>query len=161
MDGKTQAEAEEEAEVQKLILSSRIKQSHTMKNAVNLLQYAVRLLALLQVALGFQFWSGRSFGLMPVHMRMGEALIVLLWILAGIGLWAGVKPGLVIGAIVYGFLTLAFAMNMGQLLPGGAHEVIRVLHLLIGLGAVGLTEILAARIKRERDVQRTRLTTPQ
>jgi hypothetical protein len=54
---------------------------------------------------------------------------------------------------VYGFLVLGFAMNMGQLLPGGAHEVIRVLHLLIGLGAVGLVEILAPRIKRERDAR--------
>src|SRR5205823_6509021 len=124
-----------------------------MKHAVNVLQYAVRLLALLQVALGFQFWSGRSFALLPVHTRMGEALIALLWVVAGIGLRAGVKPGLAIGAIVYGFLALAFAMNMGQLLPGRAHEVVRVLHLLIGLGAVGLVEILALSIKREHDVR--------
>src|SRR5947207_8559198 len=118
-----------------------------MKNAVNVLQYAVRLLALLQVALGFQFWSGRSFTLLPVHTRMGEVLIALLWILAGTGLWVGVKPGLAIGSIVYGFLVFAFAMIMGKVLPGAAHEVIRVLHLLIGLGAVGLAEILATRIK--------------
>lgn len=123
-----------------------------MKNAVKVLQYAVRLLALLQVALGFQFWSGRSFVLLPVHVRMGEMLIALLWIVAGIGLRAGVT-GLAISAIVYGFLAFAFAMNMGKMLPGGAHEVIRVLHLLIGLGAVGLAEILAARIKREHEVQ--------
>jgi hypothetical protein len=123
-----------------------------MKKAVNLLQYAVRLLALLQVALGFQFWSGRAFALLPVHMRMGEVLIALLWILAGMGLRVRVKPGLVIGAIAYGFLTFAFATNMGRMLPGGAHEVIRVLHLLIGLGAVGLVEILAASIKREHAV---------
>src|ERR1700676_4362767 len=99
-----------------------------MKNAVSVVQYAVRLLALLLVALGFQFWSGRSFGLLPVHMRMGEVLIALLCILAGIGLRAGIKPGMAIGAIVYGFLVFAFAMNMAKLLPGGAHEVIRLLH---------------------------------
>jgi hypothetical protein len=103
----------------------------------------------------WDFNSGRAapFALLPVHMRMGEVLIALLWILAGIGLRAGVKPGLAIGAIVYGFLAFAFAMNMGQLLPGGAHEVVRVLHLLIGLGAVGLAEILAARIKRVNEVR--------
>jgi len=120
-----------------------------MKNTINVLQYAVRLLALLQVALGFQFWSGRSFALLPVHMRMGEMLIALLWILAGIGLRAGIKPGLAIGAIAYGFLVFAFAMNMGKLLPGGAHEVIRLLHLLIGLGAVGLAEILEYEVRLE------------
>jgi hypothetical protein len=119
-----------------------------MKTTVNILQYAVRVLALLLVALGLQFWMGRSFAMLPVHMRMGEVLIALLWILAGIALRAGVKAGLAIGAIVYGLLVFVFAMNMVTLLPGGAHEVIRVLHLLIGLGAVGLAESLAARIKR-------------
>ena len=128
---------------------TRVSAATHMKNTINVLQYAVRLLALLQVALGFQFWSGRSFALLPVHMRMGEMLIALLWILAGIGLRAGIKPGLAIGAIAYGFLVFAFAMNMGKLLPGGAHEVIRLLHLLIGLGAVGLAEILEYEVRLE------------
>ena len=79
---------------------------------------------------------------------MREILIALLWLLAGMGLRAGVKPGLAFGAIVYGLLAFLFAINMGGLLPGGAHEIIRVLHLLIGLGAVGLAESIAARIKR-------------
>jgi hypothetical protein len=128
------------------ILSER--QTTTMKTAVRILQNAVRLLALLLVALGIQFWMGRSLELLPVHMRMGEVLIALLWFLAAMGLRAGVKAGLVIGAIVYGLLAFVFAMAMGTLLPGGAHVVIRVVHLLIGLGAVGLAESIGARIKR-------------
>jgi hypothetical protein len=121
-----------------------------MKSAVKILQYAVRLLALLLVVLGILFWAGRSFELVPVHMRLGEVLIALLWILAGMGLRAGVKPGLAIGAIVYGLLAFLFAINMGSLLPGGAHQIIRVLHLLIGLGVVGLAESIAAKVKRRR-----------
>ena len=121
-----------------------------MKTAVRILQFAVRILALLLVVLGILFWTGRSFALLPVHMRLGETLIAILWILAGMGLRAGVAPGLGIGAILYGLLAFLFAMNMGGLLPGGAHEIIRVLHLLIGLGAVGLAESIAARIKVRR-----------
>lgn len=119
-----------------------------MKKAVTILLYVVRLLALALVTLGVLFWMGRFHDLVPVHMRMGETLIAALWILSAIGLRAGVKPGLAIGAIVYGLLAFVFAINMGTLLPGGAHEVIRVLHLLIGLGAVGLAEAIAARVKR-------------
>jgi hypothetical protein len=119
-----------------------------MKNAVKIIRYAVRLLALLLVALGALFWSGRSLELLPVHMRLGEVLIALLWILAGMGLRAGVKAGLAIGAILYGLFAFVFAMNMAALLPGGAHEIIRVVHLLIGLGAVGLAEGLGAKIQR-------------
>jgi hypothetical protein len=119
-----------------------------MKIAVTILQFAVRILALVLVVLGIMFWTGRSFELVPVHMRLGEILIALLWLLAGMGLRAGVKAGLTFGAIVYGLLAFLFAINMGRFLPGGAHEIIRVLHLLIGLGAVGLAESIAARVKR-------------
>jgi hypothetical protein len=119
-----------------------------MKTATMIIQNIVRLLALALIALGVQFWSGRSLALLPIHMRLGEVLIALLWILAAMGLRAGVKPGLAIGAIVYGLVAFVFAMNMTTLLPGRVHEVIRVLHLLIGLGAVGLAESLSARIKR-------------
>jgi len=37
---------------------------------------------------------------------------------------------------------------MGGLLPGSAHEVIRVVHFLFGLGAIGMVEIIGGRIKR-------------
>jgi hypothetical protein len=95
-----------------------------MKIAAVVLQNAVRVLGLSLIALGIMFWSGRSLGLVVIHMRIGEVLVGLLWVLA------------------------AFAMRMGSLLPGGAHEIIRVLHLLVGLGAIGFAESLGARIKR-------------
>jgi hypothetical protein len=37
---------------------------------------------------------------------------------------------------------------MGGLLPGGAHEVVRIVHFLFGLGAIGLVEMIGAKIKR-------------
>lgn len=112
------------------------------------IQNAVRVLGLILLVLGFMFWSGHSLELVPMHMRIGEILIGLLWILAAIGLRAGVRPGLALGAIVYGFFVVAFGMRMGGLLPGDAHVVIRVAHLLIGVGAIGLVEMIGAKIKR-------------
>jgi hypothetical protein len=119
-----------------------------MKIATIVIQSAVRVLGLVLIVLGFLFWSGRSLALVPVHMRIGEVLVGLLWILAGMGLRAGVSPGLAIGAIFYGFFVVAFGMNKEGFLPGRAHEVIRVAHFLIGLGAIGLVEMIAAKIKR-------------
>ncbi len=112
------------------------------------IQNAVRVLGLILLVLGFMFWSGHSLELVPMHMRIGEILIGLLWILAAIGLRAGVRPGLVLGAIFYGVFVVAFAFRMATFLPGGAHEVIRVLHFLFGLGAIGLVEMIGAKIKR-------------
>jgi|ERR1035438_1179303 hypothetical protein len=119
-----------------------------MKIATLVIQNAVRLLGVVMIVLGLLFWSGRSFELVPVHMRLGEVLVGLLWILAAMGLRAGVKPGLVLGAMFYGVIVVAFALRMGMFLPGPAHEVIRVVHLLFGLGAIGLEESISARIKR-------------
>ncbi len=100
------------------------------------------------LVLGFMFWSGRSLEMVPVHMRLGEILVSLLWILAAMGLRAGVKPGLVLGAMLYGVIVVAFGLRMGTLLPGRAHEAIRILHFLIGLGAIGLAESIGVRIRR-------------
>ena len=113
-----------------------------------IIQNAVRVLGLILLVLGFMFWSGHSFEYIPVHMRLGEILVTLLWIIAAMGLRAGVKAGLVLGAMFYGLIVVAFAFRMGTLLPGGAHEVIRVVHLLLGVGAIGLVEMIGAKIKR-------------
>jgi len=112
------------------------------------IQNAVRVLGVILLVLGFLFWSGHHFDLIPVHMRLGEILVGLLWIIAALGLRHGLKPGIVLGAIFYGFLVVAYAMRMGMLLPGSAHEVVRVVHFLFGVGAIGLVEMIGAKIKR-------------
>jgi hypothetical protein len=94
------------------------------------------------------FWSGHAFEYLPVHMRLGEILVSLLWIIAAMGLRAGVKPGMVLGAMFYGLIVVAYALRMGMLLPGSAHEVVRVVHFLFGVGAIGLVEMIGAKIKR-------------
>jgi hypothetical protein len=119
-----------------------------MRVAAVVIQNAVRVLGLILLLLGFLFWSGHSLRFVPVHMRIGEVLIGLLWILAGIGLRKGVPPGLVLGGMFYGVIVLAFAFRMGSFLPGEAHEIIRVMHLLLGLGAIGMVEMIGGRIKR-------------
>ena len=119
-----------------------------MRVAAILLQNAVRVLGLALIILGFLFWSGHYFQLIPLHMRLGETLCALLWILAILGIVARLNAGLTLGAILWGVLTVVFGMNMGKLLPGRVHELIRVLHFLVGLAAIGLAESLAARLKR-------------
>ncbi len=119
-----------------------------MKLAVTILQSAIRLIGVFLIVLGFLFWAKQALYLLPWHMRLGVIEVLLLWILAVLALRARVSAGLVIAALLWGFLTAGFGMKMGSLLPGRTHEVIRVLHFLIGLGAIGLAESLATRIKR-------------
>lgn len=117
--------------------------------AAIVLQNLVRLLGVVLIVLGFMFWTRHSFDLVPIHMRLGEILAGLLILLGILGIAARLKPALPVIAIVWALLLVWFGMNMGRMLPGRAHEAIRVLHFFIGLGAIGLSESLGARIKRK------------
>jgi len=63
-----------------------------MRVAALVIQNVVRVLGLILLVLGFQFWTGRALQLVPVHMRIGEILVALLWILAALVLRRGVPP---------------------------------------------------------------------
>ncbi len=99
------------------------------------------------IILGLLFWTGNAFNLVSVHMLLGLVLVIALWVLAFVAARSGVSPGLVIVAVVWGFIVIALGMTQNSVLPGSAHWVIKVLHLLVGIGAMGQAETLAARIK--------------
>ncbi len=122
-----------------------------MKTATLVIQNLVRLIGLALIVLGILFWTGVDYteNLVRIHMQLGVLLVVLLWILAFLGIRARVNPGLIWGAIIWGFIVAAFGMSLRRLLGSSTTpEVYRVLHLIAGLGAIGIAESLGARIKR-------------
>jgi hypothetical protein len=100
------------------------------------------------VVLGVLFWTGNALRLLPIHMLAGFVLVLTLWVLALLARRAGVRPGFVALVIVWDLTVPILGLTQTQLLPGQAHWVIRVLHLLIGMGAMGLGQGLATRIKQ-------------
>ena len=120
-----------------------------MRIATILIQNLIRLLGVILIVLGILFWTGHSLNLIPLHMHLGETLAGLLIILAILGIIARLNLGLTIAATFWAVLVVFFGTNMGGLLPGPAHELIRVAHFLIGLGAIVLAETLGARIRRK------------
>jgi len=121
-----------------------------MRTATNVAQTLVRVTGLTQVTLGLFFWTGHALTLVPVHMLVGFTLVLSLWTLAFLAARAGVTPGLVAMAAVWGLLMPVFGLTQTRLLPGDFPWVIQVLHLLVGLAAIGQGEGLAARIKQIR-----------
>jgi hypothetical protein len=71
---------------------------------------------------------------------------------------AGLKMRWVLLAIGWGIVVPVFGMIHPRLLPGPAHWVVRVIHLLIGLAAMVIAAKLAGYIQRRRDL--TRSTVP-
>ncbi len=121
-----------------------------MKTAITVAHWLVRLTGLIQIVLGVLFWTGNALTLIPVHMLSGFVLVLSVWTLAVLAAIAGVSRGFVVLVIVWGVIVLVLGLTQTQLLPGDFHWVIQVLHLLVGLGAIGQAEGLAARIKNLR-----------
>jgi hypothetical protein len=111
------------------------------------IQMGIRVLGVIQLVLGILFWTGNALGLVDLHQFIGILLVLALWTQAALAHRAGVPGGLVAGAAVYGLIVPIVGLTQRELLPGSAHWVIQVIHLLLGIGIIGLAENLATRAK--------------
>jgi hypothetical protein len=118
-----------------------------MRRATTTAQMLVRAVAVVQLVLGGLFWTGNALDLVPLHQTLGFLLVFGLWTLAALAARAGVRPPLVALAAVWGLILPILGLTQTNLLVGSTHWLIEVLHLLVGLGAIGMAEGLAARVK--------------
>ena len=124
------------------------KEAEAVNVGVTVAQNLVRVCGLALIVLGVLFWTGNALQLIAVHILLGLVLVLSLWTLAFLGARAGVSPGFVTLVFLWGLLVPVFGLTQDRLLVGDAHWVIRILHLLVGLGAIGQAEGLAARIRQ-------------
>ncbi|MGH2444003.1 MAG: hypothetical protein ACRDFX_12680 [Chloroflexota bacterium] len=118
-----------------------------MRTAAKMLSIVVGVAGTIQIVLGILFWSGRADTVIPVHVVVGLILVVSLWILAVLAYKAGVNPNAVALAAVWGVIVPVVGLAQTRILPGGAHWVIQAVHLLLGLAAIALAQMLAGRIR--------------
>jgi hypothetical protein len=106
----------------------------------------LRVCGVLAVILGLLFWSGNALNLLPIHMLLGLLVVLSLWIVGvGQAFSSGGSWSLAGGALLLGLLVIVVGMTQSSLLVGPFHWVIQVLHLLLGILAVGIGQIAAAR----------------
>lgn len=118
-----------------------------MKTTTTILQMLIRSTGLILIILGVLFWTGNALNLISIHMLLGLLLVLALWMLAGLAAWAGVSARWVVLAIIWGLVVPILGMTQGRLLPGSAHWIIKLVHLLVGIGAMGQAEGLVSRIR--------------
>ena len=121
-----------------------------MSTVDKVLRAIVGLTGAFQVVVGIAIWMGYALPLIPLHMAVGLAFVLALWILAVRAILARAGRGIAACTLAWGALVIAFGMAQAQILPGEHHWVIRLLHLLVGLTAMRLADVLARRIRRER-----------
>lgn len=119
-----------------------------MKNA-SILQWVTRVTGLIQLILGIVVWTGNADFLIIYHILVGSILVIALWVLAYQALRAGVSKWLVILAAAWGLILPIWGLAQEKLLPETGHWVIEVLHLLSGVGAVGIAEILTSKMHKK------------
>lgn len=127
-----------------------------MRVATTIAHWIVRVTGVIQLGLGALFWTGTALGLIPLHMLSGIVLVLALWTLAVLAATARVSPGFVALAAIWGLVVVWFGLNQVQFLAGSLHWVVQVLHLLLGLGAIGQAENLSRRTKLRLPLQRAR-----
>jgi hypothetical protein len=118
---------------------------------IKLLQWLIRIAGLGAFVLGAGYWFGHAFAPLSLHMTLGGLVALTLAILALWALFSRVR----IPAALIGLLWAVAIIYVGTLQDwlvggGGSHRVVQIIHPLLGIGAIGLGEMLAAAITRNK-----------
>ena len=118
-----------------------------MTSIVNALRWVARLDFLAVLILGVLLWTG-STGSLKIHIITGFIMTLTLLLIGMMGFFSRIKPALPIIAIAWAILLPYIGFAQLHLMPGASHVVIQVIHLLIGICAIGIVEATGAKITR-------------
>jgi hypothetical protein len=121
-----------------------------MRTATLALIWIVRVAGVVQILLGLSIWIGPGMRYFSLHIQAGFLIVVCLWILAILALIVRGRPALAVFAFVWGLALPAFGMAQAAILVGPLHWIIRVIHLLMGLIALGTADALAKHVLATR-----------
>jgi hypothetical protein len=109
------------------------------------LAWLLRICWLISLALGLALWFGHGYQFLKLHMWVGFVITFDLLLLAIAGLLARLPPVLPLLTILWAIGLPVIGIGQLRAMPGANHWIIQVIHLLFGLGAVGLGEVLSKR----------------
>ena len=111
----------------------------------------LRIAVLFNLITGIIFWTGNADPLQIVHILLGIIAVLSLWVLGILQGLRGGSFGLAFATFVVGFLLVLVGLFQKNWLPEATnanHWIIQVIHLVLGLAAIGLGEMTARRYKR-------------
>ena len=129
-----------------------------MNLATTILRWVVRITGLVQLVLGLALWSGNLLQYLQFHILDGFVFTLALLAVVVPAAFARVGLGLVLVGIVWVVVVPVLGMAQTQILPGDLHWIVRVVHLLVGVGAIGFADRLAGTVLARR-AQDTALAT--
>lgn len=121
-----------------------------MKVIVVTTRVILTLLGIALIVLGVLFWTGRMLQLLPLHVMLGGIFVLCMWLLSGLALFARRGQALAAVVFVWGLIVPFVGEEQLRVFPGQFHWVVQVIHLLVGIIAIGLAHALAGKILRPR-----------
>lgn len=112
----------------------------------------LRLAVLVNLVTGIIFWTGNADSLQLLHIILGLLAVLSLFT---IGIAQGLRGGsfgLALATFVVGFLLAFVGLFQKNWLPepNANHWIIQVIHLVLGLAAIGLGEMIGGQYRRMR-----------
>ena len=118
-------------------------------------QMTLRAGFLIELVLGILFWTNvinpDTSALVPVHMLIGIIVVLSLWVI-------GLAQGFMKGSNDFGLALLTFIVGLAVIAVGlfqrqwltadSQHWIVQVIHLLLGIIAIGTGEMVARTAKR-------------
>jgi hypothetical protein len=117
-----------------------------MRTTAVISHWIVHVAGILQLVLGALFWTGHAYAFLPLHIVSGLSIVLTLWTVAVMALLLRTRENLAVFGLLWGLMLPAFGLVQASVLPGSMHWVIRVVHLLMGLGAMGVAGTLGKAI---------------
>ena len=116
--------------------------------AIRVSLMVLRIAVLFNLITGIIFWTGNADPLQIVHIVVGIIAVLALWTLGIMQGLRGSNYGLTAAAIVVGLLLALVGLFQTGWLTGSNHWIIQVIHLLLGIAAIGLGEMIGGRSRR-------------
>ena len=109
----------------------------------------LRITVLFNLITGIIFWTGNADPLQVVHIISGILAVISLWVLGIAQGLRGGSFGLALATFFVGFLLALVGLFQTRWLTDPANQwIIQVIHLILGLAAIGLGERVNATYRR-------------
>jgi hypothetical protein len=123
-------------------------EGYSMNRPATAALMTIRVSGVLLILMGIAIWTGRADQVIPVHELLGFVLVLSLWTLSYFAARGGVPMRWVVLAVAWGLVAPILGLTQQNLVTGDWHWTIQIVHLLIGVGAIGQGENLAGRMRR-------------
>jgi hypothetical protein len=117
-----------------------------MNKSIVITRNIVMVAGVVQLILGMLFWADVGKSLIPLHATIGSILVLSLWVMAFLSARAGAPIGLVVLVVVWGLILPVVGLGQTSVLHGSLHWIVQVVHLLLGLTALGLAALLSSKM---------------